>query len=111
MSEEAKPQGSVLRALLLSLWRWNGEKEINWEGVSAFYGGMSVLCIGLKLLGETYPLFAGWWVVLFPFVPCAIVTLCGLFVNLVTTNDHDNSTLSAEAQARKLSKITGKKED
>ena len=114
MSEEQKPgmQPGWLRSLLFSIWRWNGEKAINWEGVSAFYGAMAALCMALYLLGDTYPVFAGWWVVLSPFIPCAIVCLCGLFFKLATTRvTDDNTALSAEAQARKFSKLADEKKD
>ena len=65
------------------------------------------------MLGDTYPVFAGWWIVLSPFVPCAIFTLSMLFIKLITTDDDvdtvDDSMLKADAQSEKMMKITGRK--
>ena len=59
------------------------------------------------MLGDTYPVFAGWWIVLSPFVPCAIFTLSMLFIKLITTVD--DSMLKADAQSEKMMKFTGRK--
>ena len=97
-------QGYV-RTFLHSL--WGGEVEINWLYINSFYGAMAVLCVALKTLGDTYPVFAGWWIVLSPFVPCAIFTLSMLFIKLITTVD--DSMLKADAQSEKMMKFTGRK--
>ncbi len=98
---------NMLRSFLKGI--WGGELEVDWWKINRFYVSMAMLCVALKMLGDDYPIFQGWWVVLSPFVMCAIFTLSMLFVKLVTTDDDvdtvDDSMLMPDAQSEKMVKI------